>query len=211
MKWLKRLLILILVLSVLGIVSLGVVNVDMIESDLPTNVYEEDSNLGTLINIKLFDLFMTTVTNEYTIVEEVVNLIILDSIRENVNDQYNPLSDCETVECNFITYGDILYVSHIWAELNSDNQLVVHVSYGTERLIGFNTIMDFIFDISIDDVLFGIELTLESYNINNLTLSMSILDNIFARIDTNEIENSVSSGVLDLEEYTYKISFDPFS
>ena len=74
------------------------------EEELPTNVYEEDSDLLTIANTRLYDLFVTSVTLEYSVVEEVINLIILDSIRENINSEYNPLGDCETNECNFIIY-----------------------------------------------------------------------------------------------------------
>ena len=107
MKWFKRIIILVVILAALGFISVGVINVDMVEEDLPTNVYDENSDLGDLINTKLFDLFLGSVTNEYTLVEEVMNLVILDSIRDNINPSYDPLSSCETTECNFIIYEDM--------------------------------------------------------------------------------------------------------
>ena len=174
MKIIKILIILIAILAVLGFIGVGVINVDVIEDDLPTNVYEEDANLLSLVNTRMFDLFVTSVTNEYSVVEEIVNLVILDSIRENINSEYDPLGDCETTECNFIIYEDNYYVNYIWAELNDDNQLVIYVSLGSEILIGVNTIFDFTFDIDIDYTGFGIELTLDSYSINDMDLSMSI-------------------------------------
>ncbi len=207
MKIIKILIVTVVVLAVLGFIGVGVINVDVIEDDLPTNVYEEDANLLSLVNTRLFDLFVTSVTNEYGVVEEIVNLVILDSIRENINSEYNPLGDCETNECNFIVYEDNYYVNYIWAELNEDDQLVIHVSLGSEILIGVNTIFDFTFDIDIDYLGFGIELTLDSYSINNMDLSMNILDNIFNNLDTDQIESEVSKGELDLEEYTYTLSF----
>ena len=207
MKIIKILIVTVVVLAVLGFIGVGVINVDVIEDDLPTNVYEEDANLLSLVNTRLFDLFVTSVTNEYGVVEEIVNLVILDSIRENINSEYDPLGDCETNECNFIIYEDNYYVNYIWAELNEDDQLVIHVSLGSEILIGVNTIFDFTFDIDIDYLGFGIELTLDSYSINNMDLSMNILDNIFSNLDTDQIESEVSKGELDLEEYTYTLSF----
>ncbi|MCK5388644.1 MAG: hypothetical protein KAJ22_05100, partial [Candidatus Izimaplasma sp.] len=164
MKFIKILVVLSIILIALGFVGIGMISVDVVEDSLPTNVYEEDADLLTIVNTRLFDLFVTGVTNEYTVVEEVINLIILDSIRENINSEYDPLGDCDTSECNFIIYEDNYYVNYIWAELNSDNQLVVNVSLGTEKLVGFNTIFDFVFDIEIDYLGLGIELTLDSYH-----------------------------------------------
>ncbi len=40
---------------------------------------------------------------------------------------------------------------------------------------------------------------------------MSILDSIFSNLDADTIESQVSTGDLDLEEYSYTISFSPFS
>lgn len=213
MKWLKRLLILIVILAALGFVAISIIDVDASDSDLPANVYEEDSDLGTVLDTKLLEVFSSAVTDDFTPIEEIINLVILDSIRDNINAEYDPLSDCETVECNYIVYEDFYYVNYLWAELNEDDQLVVFISYGSKKLIGFNTIMEFNFDLDINISFTGLEISLilESYNINDKGLSLSILDNIFARLDTEEIENSVSTGTLDLEEYSYIITFNPFS
>ena len=102
MKILKRVLVILVILLGIGLVALYSVKEDVLETELPTNVYEEDSNLVTIINAKMFELFITSVTDEYTVVEEILNLVVLNSIRENINENYDPLSDCETIECNFI-------------------------------------------------------------------------------------------------------------
>ena len=207
MKAVKGLIFVLVLLFVLLLVAKGAIQVDMNEDLLPTNVYEEDADLLTLVNTRMYDLFMTSVTNEYTVVEEVVNLIILDSVRENVNSEYDPLGDCDTTECNFIVYEDNYYVNYIWAELSDDDQLIIHVSLGSEKFIGVNTVFNFYFDIEIDYLGFGIELTLDAYTLGDVDLSMDILDSIFSNIDTEQIEGQVSKGELDLTEYSYKISF----
>jgi|LGVE01.1.fsa_nt_gb hypothetical protein len=213
MKVIRALLIIIVVLVIIGAIGIGKINVDVIEDDLPTNVYEEDADLLSLVNIRMISLFVDRDTNEYGIVEEIINLIILDSIRENVNSSYDPLSDCETEECNFIIHEDNYYLNFVWAELSDDNQLIIHVSVGTEKFIDVNTIFDFYFDIDIDYLGLGIELTLDSYNINDIDLSMSMLDNIFEQLDIEEIESNITKGELDLTKYSYKISFSiiPFT
>ncbi len=207
MKAVKGLIVVLVVLLVLLFVAKSVIQVEANEDLLPTNVYEENADLLTVVNTSLFDLFVTSVTNEYTVVEEVVNLIILDSIRDNVNSEYDPLGDCDTNECNFIVYDDNYYVNYIWAELSDDNQLIIHVSLGSETFIGVNTIFHFYFDIDIDYVGFGIELTLDTFYLHERELSMGILDTMFSNLDSTKIENQVSIGDLDLEEYSYRISF----
>ncbi|MCK5388176.1 MAG: hypothetical protein KAJ22_02725 [Candidatus Izimaplasma sp.] len=211
MKVLKGLIVVLVLLVVLVLVAKSIIQVDVSEDVLPTSVYEEDTDLLTLVNTKLLGLFTTTVTSEYTIVEEVVNLIIIDSIRDNVNSDYDPLGDCDTTDCNFIIYDENYYVNYIWAELSDDDQLIIHVSLGSERSIGVNTTFDFYFDIDIDYLGFGIELTLDTYYISDKNLSTDILDKIFSNLDIDEIESQVSKGELDLEEYSYKISFNPLS
>jgi len=207
MKAVKGLLVGLFAIVLILLLIKASIQVEVDEDTLPVNVYEEDADLLTLVNTRLIDLFINSATNEYTVVEEVVNLIILDSIRENVNSEYDPLGDCETTECNYIVYDENYYVSFIWAELSDDNQLIVHVSLGSDALVGVNTIFDFYFDIDIDYLGFGIELTLDTYYINDTNLSINILDKIFSNLDTEQIESQVSKGELDLTEYTYKISF----
>ena len=114
-------------------------------------------------------------------------------------------------DCNFIIYEDKYYVNYIWAELSDDDQLIIHASLGSEVLMGVNTILSFYFDINIDYLGMSIELALDTYEINDMELSLSLLDKIFAQFNVEAIENSVSNGDLDLTEYTYTLGFDPLS
>ncbi len=207
MKIIKVVVIILVFLFLLLLVGKSQIQAEVNEDVLPVSVYEEDTDLLVLVNTRLSNLFLTPVTNKYTLVEEVVNLIILDSIKENINSEYDPLSDCETTECNYIIYDDNYYISYIWAELNNDNQLIIHVSLGSNVFIGVNTVFYFYFDIDIDYTGLGIELTLNSYDINDINLSIDILDKIFSRLDIDEIESQVTKGELNLTDYSYSISF----
>jgi len=106
MKAVKGLLVGLFAIVLILLLIKASIQVEVDEDTLPVNVYEEDADLLTLVNTRLIDLFINSATNEYTVVEEVVNLIILDSIRENVNSEYDPLGDCETTECNYIVYDE---------------------------------------------------------------------------------------------------------
>lgn len=210
MKLIKRLLIIliviILILGILAVIGYKKVHVEMDESDLPTTVYEEDSDLLNIVNNRLIALFVLSAENEYTIIEEVVNLIILDTIRENVNTEYDPLTDCETIECNYIIHNKNYYVNYTWAELNDDNQLVVHVSVGSDRLIGINTIVDFYMDIEIDYSEFSIALTLDKLAMNEMEMTTDTLDKLLSYFDKDTIESSVTEGELDMETYKFTLS-----
>ena len=211
MKILKILLVVVIILLGLGYVALNSVRVDVEESELPVSVYEEDADLLTVIEDNMFDLFITSVTNEYTVIEEVLNLVVLNSIRENVNEDYDPLGDCETIECNFIVHEDYYYLNYIIVELTEDDQFLVRVSLGSDKYLDYNTVFSFLFDVEINYIGFEISLTLDTYHLADKELSMSILDTIFKNLDAETIETSVSTGDLDLEEYKYTISFSPFS
>ena len=211
MKTIKLLLAILIILGVLGFVALNSVKVDVLESELPVSVYEQDSDLLTVINDRMFDLFITSVTNEYTVIEEVLNLVVLNSIRDNVNEDYDPLGDCETVECNFIIHEDYYYLNYIIVELTENDQFLVRVSVGSDKYLDYNTVFSFLFDVEINYIGFEISLTLDEYHLADKELSMSMLDKIFGNLDTETIESQVSTGELDLEDYSYTISFSPFS
>lgn len=210
MKIVKILVVLILIIGTLGFIGFNKVNIEMDEADLPESIYEEDTNLLLLVNTRLLSLFVGSTENEYTVVEEVVNLIILDSIRKNVNSNYDPLSSCDTDECNYIFQEDAYYVNYAWAELSEDDQLIVHVSVGSDKFIHINTIIDFYMDIDINYLGFEISLTLDKLYVNEIGLSTDNLDKLLENIDKDAIEEKVTKGELDMEEYKYTLSFSLF-
>ena len=211
MKFIKILLFMIVLVLGILVFALYSVKVDFEESELPVNVYEEQADLLSIVDAKLFELFITSVTNEYTVIEEVLNLVVLNSIRDNVNAEYDPLGDCETIECNFIIHEDYYYLNYIVVELTENDQFLVRVSLGSDKYLEYNTVFSFLFDVEINYTGFEISLTLDQYHLSDKELSMSMLDTIFDKLDTETIENQVSTGDLDLEEYKYTISFSPFS
>jgi hypothetical protein len=211
MKILKILLFMIILILGILVFALYSVKVDFEESELPVNVYEEQADLLSIVDAKLFELFMTSVTDEFTVIEEVLNLVVLNSIRDNVNAEYDPLGDCETIECNFIIHEDYYYLNYIIVELTENDQFLVKVSLGSDKYLEYNTVFSFLFDVEINYTGFEISLTLDQYHLSDKELSMSILDTIFSNLDAETIETQVSTGDLDLEEYSYSISFSPFS
>lgn len=207
MKFIRNILIILVILGAIGFFAYSKVHVEVNEEDLPEDVYEQDGNLLLLLSANMLDLFVLDSGDEYTLIEESVNLIILDAIRENVNDQYDPLGTCETDECNFITATEDYYVNYLWAELSDDNQLIIHVSVGSDKYIHINTIIDLYFDIEINYTDFGFTLTLTNVFLADMEISMDRLDQLLEYADKDAIEASVTTGELDIDEYTYTITF----
>ncbi len=207
MKIIKILLVVVLVVGIIGVIGFNKVHIEMDEADLPTNVYEEDADLMNIVNTRLMGLFILSVGNEYTVVEEVINLVILDTVRENVNLEYDPISDCDTDECNYILQNKNYYINYAWADLTEDNQLIVHISVGSDKFVHINTIIDFYMDIDINYLGYEISLTLDQLFVNEMGMSKDTLDKILSNFDKDNIEAKVTKGDLDLEEYKYTLSF----
>lgn len=206
MKLIRNLIIFIIIIAIFGAIGINYIQVSVNEDELPTVVYEEDADLGSLINTNLMDLYLG-IGSQYTVIEETLNLVILDSIHENINADYDPLSSCETEACNFILHEDYYYVNYVWAELTQDNQMMVHVSFGSDKIINVNTVLTMYFDIEFNFVEMSATLTLDKYDINEHDISIKVLDRIFNYLDKEEIENSVTQGELNLSDYSYTISF----
>lgn len=211
MKIIKILLVVLILLVVGAVIALNSVKMEVEESELPVNVYEESGDLTTILQAKMVDLFINSPADEFTVIEEILNLVVLDSIRENINADYDPLGTCETEECNFIVHEDYYYLNYIIVELTEDDQFLVRASFGSDKFIEYNTVLSFLFDVEIKYTSLEIELTLDKYYMADKKISKTILDTIFKNLDKDSIESQVSTGELDLEDYSYTISFSPLS
>ncbi len=211
MKTIRNLIIVLVILIAFGFVGLNTIRVEVDDSSLSTVVYEDGADLTAILQTKFISLFIDSSGDESDLVEEIINLVIYDSIKNNINSDYDPLGDCDTTDCNYIIYEDYYYVNYVFAEMNDDGQLVLTVSFGSLKYVEVNTAMTLIFDVDIKLLSMSIELTLDQYFLADYEISKTMLDRIFSKIDTENIESQVSEGELDLEEYTYTISFSPFS
>jgi len=207
MKFIRNIIIVLIVLVIGLVLVIKSLQVEVVEEDLPLEVYEENTSLPILIQSRLFTLFTPPNTSDYSLVEEVINYVLLDSIQENINASYNPLGSCDTNECNRIVSGEDYYVDYLWATIDDSNQLVVHVGVGSNTYLDFHTIIHLHFDIDIQFVNTTLVFTLEDVYINNLHISVEILDLIFGKIDKDAIEEQITTGTLDLDDFTYEIKF----
>ncbi|MCK5731912.1 MAG: hypothetical protein KAH13_02770 [Tenericutes bacterium] len=212
MKLLKKLILIIVVFVVLliagSLLFLNSIEYEVTNSDLPQDVYETSGELLPYAKTKILSLLIVDEDDRYTVVEEIINLIILDSIHENINESYDPLGDCTTNDCSRIYNSDSLYIDYVFAEINEDNQIVITISAGSESIIKADTALILVFDIDFNIITLNpnIVFTLNSYYLGNKGLSLTLLNIIFNRLDKTEVEDSMTFGTLDLDEHTYTIS-----
>lgn len=210
MKIIRNLIIFVAVLIIVGITVKNIFNVEVVQSELPTEVYEQESNLLTLVQLNLVELFVTSSTSEAAIIEQTTNYIIVDSIRENVNEDYAPTSDCDDSSCMYVIEDENYYIDYVWASTNEEEQLVLNISVGTSKYIDFNTIMHLYFDVEINYLSFEIVYTLDHFALNNTSMSKDTIIKILDRLDIQNVDSNVTKGTLDLDELSYTISFSPF-
>ncbi len=212
MKFIKRLFILVIVLAlvvVVGVIMLArSIAVEVTDADLPQDVYTETGDLLTIAELNLVGLVLADEQERYTIIEEFMNYILLDSIRTNINSAYDPLGDLDTDAANYVMSESAFYIDYVYAELNDTDQIVICISFGTDQYYQMHSALYLTFDIDIEIVLLNIDvvLTLSEYRIADKELSMKILDFAFNKLDKSTIEDSMTFGVLDLDDYTFTFS-----
>jgi len=208
----KKLVIILLVLALAIFIALNIliakIQVDITDTDLPQDVYENTGNPADIAQLKLIEILNPlSVEDEYTLTEEFLNYMLLDSIRSNVNDEYDPLNDsCTDIACDVIVetpYGNVEYA---FVELNDDNQMVVTVNFARSDFPKVETALFVVFDVEFNLLDFEIDLVLDTMYLNDIEITKENLDMILGYFDADEIEAMISIGALDLEEYTYTVS-----
>lgn len=211
LKFFRNLIIIVLVI-VVGLIAvsfwfLSSIKYEVTSADLPQDVYEDASgNLLSLAKLKIVGLITADEDERYTLTEEFMNLIILDSIHENINEGYDPLGDCNDHSCDRIINEEYYFIDYAFAELNEDNQIVITISGGANKYIGTTSALRLVFDVEIDISNMSVTFTLSQYYLGDRELSMKLLDYIFDRMNKQSVEDSMSFGTLDLDDYTYSIS-----
>lgn len=212
MKLLKRLLIFIFILVVIIVVAVVVliksIAVEVTDANLPQTVYQQDADLLITAQANLLSMILADESERYTIIEEFINYIILDSIQTNINPSYDPLGDLDTNAANYVIDEGYVYIDYVYAKLNDNNQMVICISFGSDQYMEMHSAIYLIFDIEIQIELLEINavLTLVDYAIADHNLPFKVLDYLFTKLDKVSIEESMTFGVLDLDEYSFTIT-----
>lgn len=211
MKLFKRLLLFIVILlAIIFTVTLFVLKTTQVEvtnEDLPQTVYEENGDLLVIAQSKLLSIATFTGTdNNYTAIEEFMNYYILYLIKDKLNANYDPFNEDPTDETRYIVDFDYLYIDYLFAKITDDNQLMVILSFGSNKMKMLDSALYFYFDVSVDIWSFSMILTLDQVFWAETEISRSLLDSIFEKLGKESIEDAVTMGTLDLTDYTYTIN-----
>jgi hypothetical protein len=208
MKIIKRLLIFLflVIIIVLGLLYLGVnrISTTVTEADLPQDVYESNGDISVLMLSKAAEIVLADEEDSYTLIEDFINLLIFDIIKDNINSEYDPINGDDEIN-GYIISRDKLTIDYIYAHLNEENQLIVTVSVKRPNIV--ETAFHFVFDIEYEFSSFSLTLTLDKVFLHDIEIKRNIYDYFVSMADKNQVEQYVETGELDLDEYTYSISF----
>jgi hypothetical protein len=208
MKIIKRLLIFLflVIIIVIGLLYLGInrISTTVTEADLPQDVYESDGDISVLLLSKAAEIVLADEEDSYTLIEDFINLLIFDIIKDNINPEYDPINGDDEVN-KYIISRDKLTIDYIYAHLNEENQLIITVSIKRPNIV--ETAFHFVFDIEYEFSSFSLTLSLDKVFLHDIEIKRNIYDYFVSMADKNQVEQYVETGELDLEEYTYSISF----
>lgn len=205
----KILLFLLIFLIIIGIsveLLTGMINEIITKEDLPEVVYQDTINPYNEAQNALEDFFNFGVEDDYTVLELFMNYMIYDSIKENINASYDPLSECEDDECRYIFTHSQGRVDYVYASLNDVNQMVITLSIKRDAYPDLATAIHLIFDVETSMFGTSFTLTLDEAKLADRTISKSTLDTLFNYLDKDTIESSITYGELNLDDYTFTVS-----
>jgi hypothetical protein len=153
---------------------------------------------------KAAEIVLADEEDSYTLIEDFINLLIFDIIKDNINSEYDPINGDDEIN-GYIISRDKLTIDYIYAHLNEENQLIVTVSVKRPNIV--ETAFHFVFDIEYEFSSFSLTLTLDKVFLHDIEIKRNIYDYFVSMADKNQVEQYLETGELDLDEYTYSISF----
>ncbi|MCF7924752.1 MAG: hypothetical protein K9L64_06600 [Candidatus Izimaplasma sp.] len=209
-KLIKRLIILIVILLVLAfggiIIFLNSVKVDITEADLPQDVYDSSGNLETMMENKMISIATSDEADTNSHFEDFLNMMIFTTIRDNINPDYDPLNG-DSEESEYIVEHKQFTLDYIIAEMTEDDQVNLTVSIKRNSFPEAITAIYFYFDMEVNRASMTFILTLDKVYLDDKEISQRIYDYFVSFADKDQIESQVDKGTLDLDNYTYEVSF----
>ncbi|MFA7560675.1 MAG: hypothetical protein WCY80_01085 [Candidatus Izemoplasmatales bacterium] len=208
MKILRRLLIVILIL--VALVALGVtvfinrIKVNVTADELPQDVYEANGDYADYMRLKGLEMISADEEEQYSLIEEFLNYLILDIIKEDINTEYAPLDGETETEKNIVNH-DQFNLDFIYAHQSENDQIVVTVSVKRSDFPEVMTAFNFYFDVEYS--MFTLTLSLDKVFLADMEVKYSIYDYFVSLADKDALEDYVTDGTLDLDNYTYTINF----
>lgn len=210
MKLIKKLLILILgILVIFSLITLFVIKdiqVEITNADLPQDVYEENGDLLAIAKAKLIGFAVFHMNDDdYTGIEEFLNYYILYEIHHELNSDYDSFAETQTDATKFIYTYESFYIDYIFASITDNDQIELTISFGSSRFKMLDSALHLYFDIDVSAPDMSLTLTLTDVYLDTIKIDQSLLDQIFSYLNKDAIEESVTTGTLDLTNYTYTV------
>lgn len=210
LKLLKKLLILILgILVIFSLITLFVIKeiqVEVTNADLPQDIYEENGDLLAIAKAKLIGFAVFHMNDDdYTGIEEFLNFYILYEIHQELNSDYNPFAETQTDETRYIYTYNSFYIDYLYASVTENNQIELTISIGSSSFKMFDSALHLYFDIDVSVQNMSLTLTLTDVFLDTIKIDQSLLDQIFSSLNKEAIEESITTGTLDLTTYTYTV------
>ncbi len=206
----KKLLFFMLGFLALIVIAIQVITVTIDETvtkeDLPQDVYQTTTPFNAAHHALASYFDPTNDQDDYTAFETFMNFMMYDAIKENINADYDPLSDCETDACQYIIVTDYGIIDYAFATLTDEDQMVITVSFKRSSYPSVETAIHLVFDLEVNHTNASFTLTLNHARIADRVISERILDTVMSYVDKEAIEASITYGELDLDNYTYTAS-----
>jgi hypothetical protein len=212
-KWLKRvvlfILILVIILTGVSIFYLQSVEVEIRDEDLPQNVYASSGFLPLMMQAKIGQIVYGDESERDGHIEDFMNLMIYQTIRDDINPDYDPING-DQPSSQYISKNAWLQVDYAFAQVMDDDQIKLTVSLKRTSFPKAMTALYFYFDMAFNPSSMTMKLTLNQVMIDEDLVSEKVYDRIIGLVGKGKLESSIDKGTLDLENYTYKITFWDF-
>lgn len=212
-KLFKRLIIFVIIILVLAVggtlLFLNSVEVNITEEDLPQEVYDTSGNLNTMMENKMLEIATSDESQTNALFEDFLNIMIYKTIRDNINPEYDPING-DTEESEYIVKHPQFTLDYIIAEMTEDDQVRLTVSVKRNSFPSVTTAFYFLFDMEVNRSTMSFVLTLDKVYLDDNEIKHRVYDYFVSFADKDQIESQVDKGTLDLDEYTYEVSFMDF-
>jgi len=212
-KLIKRLVIILMVIvfivSISGIIFLNSVKVETGPEDLPEEVYQSSQNLEARMALVMFDIVSSTQSSQRNeSIAEFFNYLIFKTIRDDINETYDPLNSDGSDA--IISDSGFFILDFMIASSNEDGEIVILVSIKRDDFPSFATAFYFHFKIDFTPLTTELTMTLKNVYIDQREISRTVYDYFVSLADKESIENAIDKGKLDLDTYTYTIRFSDY-
>ena len=175
--------------------------------DLPDLVYDTSLEPTDRLSTLFLDSLNPLNPERHDVRVLLLNLIMFDLIKENVNPLYDPLSESDNPLVHTVIEHNRMYVRYLIASLDDDDQMILNIGLESQDVSRFTTHITLTLDVDADALRQQLTLTLKRVNVGPLTLSERLLDRFLESLDETQLNDALSVGTLDLSERTYTLTW----